>query len=237
MLTHVIFDYDGTLENWHVFEAAVDRKLAKAVHSQFALDEEAFLGEWQRIKRLHVHPQSKPEEYSRVLWLVEAFAAFGTQAPIETVDALVNDYWRWIEERVELQPHATETLKALAKRFTLAVFSDSDGNKPTKLHRIRKLGIEPYFAAIFTSDDFGVNKPDPAAFAAVAERLGTAPQRCVMVGDVPERDLAGAKAAGMHTVFTAFLPGQPAGHPAIDYVIHDFDELPPLLFAHAKDPQ
>lgn len=236
MITHIIFDYDGTLENWFVFEATVDRKLAYAVHSRFGIDPDQFLSEWSRIKHIHVHPRGKPEEYSRVLWLVEAFATFKKEAPITTVDALVNDYWRWIEERVELHPRAKETLAELSTAFTLAIFSDSDGNKPTKLHRLARLGIQDYFAAVFTSDDFGVNKPEPEAFRAVAARLGAAPSACVMVGDVPERDLAGAKAAGMHTVFAAFNRNCSSHHPAIDYTIHSFDELPPLLLAHAQDP-
>ena len=55
------------------------------------------------------------------------------------------------------------------------------------------------FDAIVDATYTGVLKPDPAAYHAVCLALGTAPDRCVFVDDQP-RNIAGARAAGMHTV-------------------------------------
>ena len=43
-------------------------------------------------------------------------------------------------------------------------------------------------------------KPDPAGFRYTAEMLGVEPGEAVYVGDRPEVDLAGARAAGMPAV-------------------------------------
>lgn len=54
---------------------------------------------------------------------------------------------------------------------------------------------------IGTSDDWGVRKPDPAFFRAVAAVAPCAPGEITYVGDRIDNDLKPARAAGMRTVF------------------------------------
>ncbi|MFZ4506842.1 MAG: HAD family hydrolase [Fimbriimonas sp.] len=56
--------------------------------------------------------------------------------------------------------------------------------------------IEP-FEHIFASLEEGVEKPDPRFFALACERLGVGPEDVVHIGDHPNDDVEGAKAAGM----------------------------------------
>ena len=57
------------------------------------------------------------------------------------------------------------------------------------------LGLE--FDAIVTCGETGVRKPDPRIFAEALGRLGVEPARALHVGDGPESDGAGARAAGI----------------------------------------
>lgn len=57
-----------------------------------------------------------------------------------------------------------------------------------------------------------VGKPSPLLFRAALARLGTAPDRTVMVGDTPEADVAGGRAAGLWTVLVGAAAGAPAPH-------------------------
>lgn len=95
---------------------------------------------------------------------------------------------------VELYPDALDALRALAARWPLA--SVSNGN--ADLHRI---GLGEYFAATVTARTIGVAKPDPAIFRRAATYLDVPPQCVAHVGDDPELDVAGAKAAGMVAVW------------------------------------
>jgi beta-phosphoglucomutase len=61
------------------------------------------------------------------------------------------------------------------------------------------LGKRHWFASIVTGMDVTRGKPDPQVFLLAAYRLGTAPQRCVVVEDAPLGIMA-AKAAGMGSV-------------------------------------
>jgi FMN hydrolase / 5-amino-6-(5-phospho-D-ribitylamino)uracil phosphatase len=54
---------------------------------------------------------------------------------------------------------------------------------------------------VIISEDFGVAKPDPAIFREALRRAGVPAHEAVFVGDSAEFDIAGAHAAGMHSVW------------------------------------
>jgi putative hydrolase of the HAD superfamily len=64
------------------------------------------------------------------------------------------------------------------------------------LDDLRVAGLDTHFDAVVGSAGIGVMKPDPAAYRAAAERLGVAPEVCLMVDDRAE-NVEGARAAGM----------------------------------------
>jgi putative hydrolase of the HAD superfamily len=59
--------------------------------------------------------------------------------------------------------------------------------------------LEPLFDAVVISAGIGLMKPDPAAYQAVLEQLGVAPQQAVLVDDFPA-NVDGARAVGMEAV-------------------------------------
>ena len=62
------------------------------------------------------------------------------------------------------------------------------------------LGMAPYLDFCLTSAEVGVEKPDPAIFAAALDRAGVEPGEAVHVGDQPRSDLVGARGAGLYAV-------------------------------------
>jgi HAD superfamily hydrolase (TIGR01450 family) len=79
-----------------------------------------------------------------------------------------------------------------------------------------------------------VGKPDPPLFHVTMRRMGVTPEVTAMVGDTPEADMRGGRAAGMQTVLYA-----PNGHgePAdADAIIRSFGELLALTGVARPDP-
>jgi HAD superfamily hydrolase (TIGR01549 family) len=80
--------------------------------------------------------------------------------------------------------------------------------------------------AALGSGAFGRTKPHPTIFRAVLERLEVEPSGAAMVGDSPEDDVEGARAAGIER---AFLLDREDRYPELDDRLPDLFELPAAL--------
>jgi putative hydrolase of the HAD superfamily len=79
----------------------------------------------------------------------------------------------------------------------LAVVSNWDSSLPALLDRLH---LSSWFDAILVSHLEGMEKPRPELFLRAVERLSGTPGEALHVGDVPELDEAGARAAGIASV-------------------------------------
>jgi HAD superfamily hydrolase (TIGR01549 family) len=80
--------------------------------------------------------------------------------------------------------------------------------------------------AAIGSRAFGRTKPHPTIFQAVLELLGVEAGRAAMVGDSPEDDVEGARAAG---IAAAFLLDREDRYPELDGRLPDLFALPAAL--------
>ncbi len=131
----------------------------------------------------------------------------------------------------DLYPDARPALAALRD---MGLWVGIAGNQTSRAGEIlRKLGLPADLIA--TSDDWGVSKPDPGFFRALADTAPCAPSDLVYVGDRIDNDLMPAKAAGMRT---AFIRRGPWGYilenhedmaMAADWRVTTLAQLPGLL--------
>jgi HAD superfamily hydrolase (TIGR01549 family) len=80
--------------------------------------------------------------------------------------------------------------------------------------------------AVLGSRAFGRTKPHPTIFQEALKRVGVAPADAAMVGDSPEDDVEGARAAGIRT---AFLLDRDERYPEIPDRLPDLYALPAAL--------
>ena len=95
-------------------------------------------------------------------------------------------------------PDARATLVQLGRRgLAIGVISNFD-------QRLRPIlqGLEllEFFDTVVLPSDAGAAKPDPRIFAFALRHLGLAPAAAVYVGNDRERDVGGARGAGLHAV-------------------------------------
>lgn len=93
-------------------------------------------------------------------------------------------------------PDAVELLATL-HRQQVPVGVLSNGNHEQQLDKLASIGLARYIDVVCTSELIGFAKPDPRAFHALAKGLGVEPADLVFLGDNPEHDIAGARAAGI----------------------------------------
>ncbi len=93
---------------------------------------------------------------------------------------------------------------------------------------LERLGLGGFFEVVISSADYGVRKPSPLLFEAALARVGCAAREAWYVGDRPEYDVAGARAAGLIAVwYNPAGSGAPGQVP--DATVRSWDQFLPLL--------
>lgn len=103
--------------------------------------------------------------------------------------------------RFDAYPDAVPALRELRERdLRLVVVSNWDCSLPTVLERC---GLGELLDGAVSSAVAGARKPDPAIFDQALRLAGCEPDEAVHVGDTPEEDVAGARAAGIRPLLIA----------------------------------
>ncbi|MBN1172415.1 MAG: HAD family hydrolase [Micromonosporaceae bacterium] len=119
----------------------------------------------------------------------------------ESVDRLIEQYWERIIDLVISVPSVTAAVGGLrSSGWRVAIATN--GPARWQLAKIRRAGLEASVDAIAISEEVGAAKPDVRMFDAAASRCGTRlADGGWVIGDCPIRDVAGGRAAGLHTMW------------------------------------
>lgn len=217
MIKAVIFDLDNTLVDFMkvkrrsveaAAEAMVDAGLAAT--SKETTDRIFKMYDKEGIEDQRVFDKILVDEYGQIDYRILA--------------AGILAYRKAKEGSMFLYPHVRHTLTELMRaNIKLAIVSDAP--RLSAWMRLVSFGIEPYFEAVVSYDDTGFKKPNPAPFRRALEKLKVEPGEAIMIGDWAERDMVGAKALGMKTVFARYGDDFNTKEPGADYEITDIADL------------
>lgn len=103
--------------------------------------------------------------------------------------------------RFDAYPDAAPALRELRERdLRLVVVSNWDCSLPRVLERC---GLRELLDGVVSSAVAGSRKPDPAIFEPALKLAECEPDEALHVGDTPEEDVAGARAAGIRSLLIA----------------------------------
>lgn len=131
----------------------------------------------------------------------------------------------YLWDKVEWVPGAEEALKSLYKKYIMIIATNAGAsNTQDMIKALQRLGADKYFNYFFSSKDLGYSKPDVRFFKSISKKTGIAPEKCIMIGNVYEKDIIGAKKSGMKTVFFNELIIK-RDFPKADKIINNLNEL------------
>ena len=181
----------------------------------------AFEGREFNLRRLRIYG------FTRTLERLREAEGGDESADTRLAEKLADSYFHHRDRDPALFEDTLPCLDALRQHYRLGLLSN--GSRLPE-----KVGLGAYFDAVVFAQDHRVAKPDKGIFEVVERELGVEPGGCVLVGDHPLNDVAGAKRAGWRAVWIdrdragSFTP--PPGsdeHP--DAVVTSLDELPSVL--------
>jgi FMN hydrolase / 5-amino-6-(5-phospho-D-ribitylamino)uracil phosphatase len=142
----------------------------------------------------------------------------------ELARRLGNSYFAHRDRDPALFSDTIPGLDALRADYRLGLLSNGSRLPET-------VGLSGYFESVVFAQDHRVAKPDKGIFDVVERELGVGPEACVLVGDHPVNDVAGAHGAGWCSVWIdrdGALPF-PTGGPQPNAVVAALTELPDVL--------
>ena len=199
----VFFDLYGTLLCYGNMEAAgeswyhaIRRELIDSGH---AFDEETLL---RLCEEFLLQPEPPVQDDGLTVYerrMRELVGELGLALALEELRQISEASVAAWHAHTPLDPEAKSVLGELQGRYKLALISNFD--HPPHVHRLLdELALRPFFDAVVVSGDVGVKKPDPAIFVPALEQTGLTTDEVLFVGDSPEDDVAGARAAGLRPI-------------------------------------
>ena len=199
----VFFDLYGTLLCYGNMEAAgeswfhtIRRELVTSGH---AFDEETLI---RLCEEFLLQPEPPVQDDGLTVYerrMRELVEELSLELQVEELRRISEASVAAWHAHTPLDPEAKSVLSELQGRYKLALISNFD--HPPHVHRLLdELALRPFFDAVVVSGDIGVKKPDPAIFTPALEQTGLATDEAIFVGDSPEDDIAGARAAGLRPV-------------------------------------
>ncbi|HLE47379.1 MAG TPA: HAD-IA family hydrolase [Candidatus Thermoplasmatota archaeon] len=230
MIKGVLFDLDNTLVDFIRMKRLASEEAARAMMgagADFGTDattagqrlfehyldhgiesDDAFLSFLQK------HNQAR---LSQGMAKQEAVLAAGIQAYLRAKDVLLTPY-----------PGVRRALVELTRRgFRLGVVTDAPRLKGWQ--RLQALGIAEFFDVVITFSDSNARKPDGRPFLMAIEALGLRPFEVLMVGDWVEKDVQGAKDAGLKTAWAQYGGRPTNGDHGADATLQSITELSTIL--------
>lgn len=234
MVSHiraVIFDLDGTLID-HVGSATkalaawlpeLGSTLTDELAAAWFDAEEKHFPAWRA--RQITFAEQRRRRMRDFLPLIDS--PVGDDAELDVVFA---GYLRHYEAAWSCFDDVQESLEEIS-RLPLITAVLTNGTQEQQHAKLKAVGLEGWFAHVFTAEGLGAAKPDPTTYRDVCQALGVEVNSALHVGDVYALDVQAPRAAGLQAVHLDRADAGPLDEPAR---IRSLRELPGLLRSSTK---
>ncbi|MGF1686917.1 5-amino-6-(5-phospho-D-ribitylamino)uracil phosphatase YigB [Photobacterium japonica] len=185
----ITFDLDDTLYD----NRPVIRRAEQAMYDWLAREHPVTNGmgpaRWQALKQavaqvdpfLHHDVTQWRFEYLKIGLMQFGYPlVLAEQAAQQGVDHVLA-----VRNQVDVPAETHRVLTALSQRVPLVAITNGNVD-------VEKIGLAPYFSAVFMAGRDGMAKPESDLFVQAAHHLGVAPSAILHVGDHPVSDVGGA---------------------------------------------
>ena len=244
--TDLIFDLYGTLVDIHTEESdAVWEKCAiffgfYGAHYTGTALKEAFLAAMQARKIAAGQSYECFPDIPFEQVLAQLFREKGVEKQADNLGFQAAQLFRIASmEYIRLYPGALDALDIL-REWGYRLWLLSNAQRAFTAYELRHLGLDDRFDGIYISSDYGCRKPDSRFLGALMAERKLNPERCLMIGNDRDTDIAGAKAMGLDTLYmhtnitpagqaeadVTLLPGKaPAGCRHFEFEGSDWETL------------
>ncbi|MDI6784465.1 MAG: HAD family hydrolase [bacterium] len=214
MIKAILFDFGNTLVSTELdWEVIIEQNIASLLGylvpalGRDKVEKETFGKAFLQIRKENFQKaEVEMKEYTAEESLAQMLEKVGIKnVPQHILEQAVDAFFAPEENLYPVFPEVPEVLTELKNRgYKLALVSNATSGR-----LIRKAAagrdLTKYFETIIVSADVGYRKPHPKIYQFALDFLTAKPEETVMVGDLLEIDIAGAKKLGMKTILAKFV--------------------------------
>lgn len=208
MVKAVVFDLDGTLYEYEDLNRKAVEHLCAFTRGRLGVSREEFFRAFEKAREdTKAVLDGTGAAHSRMLYCQKTLENLG-ERPASLALEMYEAYWGYMLDHMEPREGAEELFRYCREReIRIGVCTDLTAH--IQHRKLKRLGLDGWVDVLVTSEEAGAEKPSPAIYRLLLEKLGTAPEEVLFVGDSYTKDVEGPRAAGMKAVW--FCAGQAAG--------------------------
>ena len=227
MIKTVVFDIDDTVYDCFHADSIAVNALASYTKEQFGWDKEEYhsrqkaaMADIRRYVGLSGAYRSRLLRYKVILEMADL--------PIWPHARRMQDiYFNTLLDNMVPEEGIADWMQYLRDR-NIRIGIGTDAITQQQFMKLEKLGLLPFIDFMVTSEEAGIEKPDPQFFARCNEKIKCLPEEVMFIGDNPEKDYKGSDAAGYYAVLYNPLYKQ---YPVPMRELHRYKDAPALLEA------
>ena len=203
MIRGVIFDVGGTIiwRNGKRYIKANAWTAANYLRSQgFKFDYKSFADRLELLQRESAKADDELRQINTTREHLGMLAGdYGIDLSKEMLDDLESSYISPEVAGAIALPGVRHVLQKLKGKASVAVLSNTRSHNLI-VEILKKLKLD-MFDIVATSVSVGHRKPSPNIFKSIIDTWGYAPEEIVMIGDLPHKDIVGAKQLGLKSIW------------------------------------
>lgn len=246
MIKAAIFDYGDTLV---CPRASGERILSRALHASYSVLKHAGLQvpfeEFESVDEsvFETFAEVEAQEDRDIPDIIKYQELVGTFFPTKSdawrrrvANHANTAFWDAVARNHHVARGARRSLEELKSMgLKMAVLSNHHNHRALVGH-LKQLDLDRYFSCIYSSDQLGVRKPNPKAFAKCLSTTRVGAAEAIFIGDSLKNDITGAGACGMKTTLVdsesegRSEPGKGPVELAIpDFKVSKLEEVPGII--------
>ena len=227
---HIIFDLDHTLWDFERNSGAALSEIYKELELNIMgiPDFGEFYNLYKKINEhfWNLYRDGKVEkEELRTIRFSSTLQQYGIKND-DLVEKICNSYLYKSPRKPHLIDGSIEVLNYLKNKYELHILTN--GFAEIQEVKMNSSGLSPYFKHVIASEHAGAKKPHAQAFNYTLEKIGTARDNCIMIGDNIESDIKGAFELGMDSIYFN-RDGAHENYNEATHQIHQLSEIMDIL--------
>lgn len=200
MIKAVIFDLDNTLYDYDSINNKAVEYAGRWLSEETGISYDKFQEAFDQGRALtKKYMRDCAAQHNRIIYFQKTSEVLGIN-PIKYSLELYEKYWGYMLDNMQLTKGADRLFERL-KQSGIKIAICTDLTTHIQHRKLRKLQIADYVDVFVSSEEADAEKPDIKMFNMAIDKLGVQPKEALYVGDSYEKDVMGAKNAGVRPVW------------------------------------